>query len=85
MKTTIPRDALIDRILADTKHALKPVIKTKCSRCGDPAQGVNAPDGQRDLCKSCAIVAKHRGRCSDCGEVGERTGHQTCQYPQDHE
>lgn len=22
--------------------------------------------------------------CEDCGEVGERTGHQTCQYPQDH-
>jgi len=24
-------------------------------------------------------------RCADCGEPGERTGHQTCQYPQDHE
>lgn len=23
-------------------------------------------------------------RCADCGEPGERTGHQTCQYPQDH-
>lgn len=23
-------------------------------------------------------------RCADCGERGERTGHMTCQYPQDH-
>ena len=23
-------------------------------------------------------------RCADCGAEGERTGHQTCQYPQDH-
>lgn len=22
-------------------------------------------------------------RCADCGEIGERTGHMTCQYPQD--
>lgn len=22
-------------------------------------------------------------RCADCGEEGERTGHMTCQYPQD--
>lgn len=22
-------------------------------------------------------------RCPDCGEPGERKGHQTCQYPQD--
>jgi hypothetical protein len=25
-----------------------------------------------------------RPRCGDCGEPGERTGHMTCQYPQDH-
>lgn len=25
----------------------------------------------------------HVDRCPDCGEVGERKGHQTCQYPQD--
>lgn len=25
-----------------------------------------------------------RPRCIDCGEIGEMTGHQTCQYPQDH-
>jgi hypothetical protein len=24
-----------------------------------------------------------RGRCADCGEAGERTGHMGCQYPQD--
>jgi len=24
------------------------------------------------------------GKCDDCSEVGERTGHQTCQYPQNH-
>lgn len=24
-------------------------------------------------------------RCADCGAVGELTGHQTCQYPRDHE
>lgn len=23
-------------------------------------------------------------KCADCGEPGESTGHQTCQYPQDH-
>lgn len=23
-------------------------------------------------------------RCADCGLAGERTGHQYCQYPQDH-
>jgi hypothetical protein len=23
-------------------------------------------------------------RCADCGKHGERTGHQDCQYPQDH-
>lgn len=23
-------------------------------------------------------------RCADCGAEGETTGHQTCQYPQDH-
>jgi len=26
-----------------------------------------------------------RGRCADCGEPGERTGHMGCQYPQDHD
>jgi len=26
-----------------------------------------------------------RERCADCGEPGERTGHQECQYPQDRE
>lgn len=37
-------------------------------------------------------IARQRGislaspvtRCQDCGEEGERTGHQTCQYPQNH-
>ena len=24
-------------------------------------------------------------RCADCGKTGERTGHQDCQFPQDHE
>lgn len=23
-------------------------------------------------------------RCDDCGAIGERTGHQACQYPKDH-
>jgi hypothetical protein len=23
-------------------------------------------------------------RCGDCGAIGERIGHQTCQYPQDY-
>ena len=25
-----------------------------------------------------------RERCADCGELGEQTGHMTCQYPQNH-
>ncbi len=24
------------------------------------------------------------GRCQDCGKRGELTGHQDCQFPQDH-
>lgn len=28
--------------------------------------------------------AAPRGSCADCGEEGERAGHQTCQYPRNH-
>lgn len=43
-------------------------------------------------CRACepvtptSVVAALDGDvfCRDCGEPGERTGHQTCQYPQDH-
>jgi recombinational DNA repair protein RecR len=31
-----------------------------------------------------AIPAASTGRCSDCGEEGETTGHMSCQFPQDH-
>ena len=37
------------------------------------------PDGKTRYVAAKASVA----RCHDCGEEGERTGHQTCQYPQD--
>ena len=32
-----------------------------------------------------APAPRRRERCADCGEPGERTGHQECQYPQDRE
>lgn len=29
-------------------------------------------------------VRNRAQRCADCGKRGERTGHQDCQFPQDH-
>lgn len=33
---------------------------------------------------SCKTRARQEPWCRDCGEQGCRTGHQECQYPQDH-
>lgn len=30
------------------------------------------------------FLAARNHHCPDCGERGERAGHQTCRYPQDH-
>jgi len=45
----------------------------RCTKCGaDGRYGRPSPDLEYEL------------RCADCGAAGERTGHMTCQYPQDH-
>ena len=31
------------------------------------------------------VGAQRGGRCPDCGEYGERAGHQECAYPGDHD
>lgn len=62
-------------------------------------RAAQAAKAQAAACKPCAdhygdggacdqgkpLASPHRTtRCADCGEVGERTGHMGCQYPQDH-
>lgn len=44
-------------------------------------------DGVGTLYATCPLInlfPKLGPRCLDCGQVGEQTGHQECQYPQDH-
>lgn len=59
-------------------------IDETCERCGcgadpdDPMMRV----GEYRYHRTCYNVAVGQsGRCADCGKVGERTGHMTCQYP----
>ena len=47
-----------------------------CTSCG------RLPPHEGEPCK---LVARELERCADCGEPGERTGQQTCQYPGRHE
>ncbi len=39
--------------------------------------------GGTDIDEADALVGV--ARCPDCGEPGQRTGHQTCQYPGKHD
>jgi len=39
--------------------------------------------GRRILIGFGLLGAGATTRCADCGELGERTGHMGCQYPQD--
>jgi hypothetical protein len=53
-------------------------LECDCPRCQGlcicpPARADKAPEPR-----------VKRTRCADCGEVGERTGHQTCRFPQNH-
>lgn len=50
--------------------AIDDALATACAMCGTGWELVKPERKQQ--------------RCADCGEPGETTGHQTCQYPRDH-
>lgn len=68
-----------------------------CRTCGETLDGdMSGVDALPGYCGPCSIPEqqdRERGRseersptrCPDCGEEGERRGHQTCQYPTDEE
>lgn len=52
----------------------------RCESCGR-----KRPVDANGFCKECRRSSVAQERCADCGRVGERTGHQDCQYPQNRE
>jgi len=60
-----------------------------CTECGSKCVKISATEAE---CPDCCNSFVKRGRhwepadahCIDCGRVGRATGHQDCQYPQDH-
>jgi hypothetical protein len=39
---------------------------------------------ERPIAPVMIVEVSKKVRCADCGEYGKMTGHQDCQYPQDH-
>jgi hypothetical protein len=71
---------IVDRIDAWSRAARGGGVG-HCKACGFTDCPKVAGDGAgRPVCPA----DDPRGRCADCGEPGERTGHMGCQYPQDH-
>ena len=58
-----------------TRHR-DPSPRVRCDACGDPETACECIGGP-------VLRTAEPGHCPDCGEPGERKGHQTCQYPQD--
>ena len=79
-----------------SRHKLEAEPETRVGHCcGAGCQQLallfKVPGIFRYRCATC--FEKETGRrhhldfriaCADCGRDGERTGHQDCQYPQDH-